>query len=564
MVTIPSNSYLAEWNPLTTDGYASGEIVDFDGEAWVRLDLIAGVPYYLYAVSQGSFDTNQTKFEVYSASGTLLKSSSGGFLSGGSANIAALPADQTVFVRITNTAGAPTAFDLYIESSEGWSPSFYTADPTVHEITATGRFGFGPASNAVTVAAGVTGTQIWGGFGDDKITGNDYVDQLFGGQGHDILNGQGGTDELWGGAGNDTISGGWGNDRIWGGDGADRISGGGDSDTIRGGAGNDYISGDDGIDYLYGDTGDDRILGGAGNDILDGAAGKDTLIGGLGDDIYVVSSAGDTIVEAAGEGADTVRSYITWTLGENIERLELLGTGNINGIGNSLANTLTGNARSNTLNGGLGNDTMSGGLGNDIYIVSSTGDRAIEGANQGTDTVRSYIDWTLGANLERLELMGTGNLTGNGNTLNNTLVGNSGNNALRGGAGNDTLNGGTGNDKLFGGVGTDMLTGGVGSDTFVFDTPLGSTNIDKITDYNVAQDTIQLENSVFTGLANGWLSAGAFHTGSAAHDSTDRIIYNKTTGDLYFDKDGLGGAAATKFATLSPGLAMTAGEFLIV
>ncbi|MEI8446824.1 calcium-binding protein, partial [Mesorhizobium sp. CCNWLY176] len=62
----------------------------------------------------------------------------------------------------------------------------------------------------------------------------------------------------------------------------------------------------------------------------------------------------------------------------------------------------------------------------------------------------------------------------------------------------------------------------------------------------------------------GWLSAGAFHTGSAAHDSTDRIIYNKTTGDLYFDKDGLGGAAATKFATLSPGLSMTAGDFFIV
>ncbi|MEI5682645.1 calcium-binding protein, partial [Mesorhizobium sp. CCNWLW179-1] len=85
-----------------------------------------------------------------------------------------------------------------------------------------------------------------------------------------------------------------------------------------------------------------------------------------------------------------------------------------------------------------------------------------------------------------------------------------------------------------------------------------------ITDYNLADDMIQLENAVFTGLANGWLSAGAFHTGAAAHDASDRIIYNKSTGDLLFDRDGLGGAAAIKFATLSPGLAMTAGEFFVV
>jgi len=546
MVTIPSNSYLSEWNPLTTDGYASGEIVDFDGEAWVRLDLIAGVPYYLYAVSQGNFDTNQTKFEVYSASGILLKSSSGAFLYGGSANIAALPADQTVFVRITNTAGAPTPFDLYIESSEGWSPSFYTADPTVYEITETGRFVFGPASNVVTVAAGVTGTQIWGGFGDDKITGNSYVDQLFGGEGHDILDGQGGSDELWGGSGNDTISGAWGNDRVWGGDGADRISGGGDGDTIRGGAGNDYISGDDGVDYLYGDVGNDRILGGAGNDILDGAAGNDHLAGGLGDDTYFVSSTGDTTVDAPGEGTDTVRSYITWTLADNLERLELLGAGILNGTGNALNNTLVGNAAANILNGAGGDDYMVGGAGNDTYLVASAGDRTIEAASGGTDTVRSYMNWTLAANVERLELLGTANLNGTGNSLANTLVGTSGNNLINGGAGNDYLVGGTGND------------------TFFFNTALGASNVDTIADYNVAQDTVQLENGIFTGLAAGWLTAGAFHTGSAAHDASDRIIYNSANGSLLFDKDGLGGAAAVKFATISAGLAITASDFFIV
>ncbi|MEI5682187.1 Calx-beta domain-containing protein [Mesorhizobium sp. CCNWLW179-1] len=231
----------------------------------------------------------------------------------------------------------------------------------------------------------------------------------------------------------------------------------------------------------------------------------------------------------------------------------LEGNDILNGLGGN--DKLDGGVGNDHLDGGAGNDAMYGGTGNDTYVVNSLSDQTIEAVSQGTDTVRSSISLTLGANIERLELQGTTNLVGNGNSLNNTVIGNSGNNVLRGGAGNDLLSGGAGKDTL---------AGGSGNDAFHFNARLGSTNIDKITDYNVAQDTIQLENSVFTGLANGWLSVGAFHTGSAAHDATDRIVYNKTTGDLYFDKDGLGGAAATKFATLAPGLAMTAGDFFIV
>ncbi|NGN44929.1 calcium-binding protein [Mesorhizobium sp. CGMCC 1.15528] len=327
---------------------------------------------------------------------------------------------------------------------------------------------------------------------------------------------------------------------------------------------NDNIDGRDGADRLYGEAGADRLTGGLGNDYLNGGSGSDILKGGSGDDVYVVDTAGDQVIETAGAGTDTVRSFIHWTLGANIERLELQGTANLVGTGNSLHNIIIGNVGDNTLRGGAGNDfldgaagndTTLGGTGNDIFVLSSTGDRTIELAGEGTDTVKSYIDWTLGANIERLEFLGSANLIGNGNTLNNTLIGNSGNNILRGGAGNDLL---------LGGAGKDTLLGGAGNDTFLFNAPLGSTNIDKVNDYNVAQDTVQLENGVFTGLAAGWLSAGAFHTGAGAHDASDRIIYNATTGDLLFDKDGLGGAAAIKFATLSPGLAMTASDFFIV
>ncbi|MEN7454606.1 calcium-binding protein [Mesorhizobium sp. CCNWLW179-1] len=289
--------------------------------------------------------------------------------------------------------------------------------------------------------------------------------------------------------------------------------------VYNGSSGNDNVTFGAAYDKLHMGAGNDVAHGGGGNDLLEGWSGHDVLYGDGGDDLFYGNTGNDKLF--GGTGNDTIYA-----------------------------------AEDNDyLDGGAGNDTMYGGTGNDIFVVSSTGDRVIESASQGTDTVRSHIDWTLGANVERLELQGTTNLVGNGNSLGNTVIGNSGNNVLRGGAGNDLLSGGAGKDTL---------VGGSGNDAFHFDARLGSTNIDKITDYNVAQDMIQLENSVFTGLANGWLSAGAFHTGSAAHDSTDRIIYNKTTGDLYFDKDGLGGAAATKFATLSPGLAMTAGDFFVV
>jgi Ca2+-binding RTX toxin-like protein len=79
----------------------------------------------------------------------------------------------------------------------------------------------------------------------------------------------------------------------------------------------------------------------------------------------------------------------------------------------------------------------------------------------------------------------------------------------------------------------------------------------------VADDTISLENAVFTGLAVGTLTGGAFYIGAAAHDSTDRIIYNSATGALLFDADGNGAGAAIQFATLSTGLALTASEFIV-
>jgi Ca2+-binding RTX toxin-like protein len=179
-----------------------------------------------------------------------------------------------------------------------------------------------------------------------------------------------------------------------------------------------------------------------------------------------------------------------------------------------------------------------------------------------TDLVRSSVSWTLGANLENLELTGTAGINGTGNGLANTLTGNSAVNSLSGGAGNDTLNGGLGND---------ILTGGAGIDYFDFTTALSSTNVDTITDFNRADDFIRLDNAVMArlGATTGALSAAAFVSGAGrttAADASDRVIYSTTTGDLYYDPDGTGSSTAVKKALIGTSThpALDHTDFLII
>ena len=94
-----------------------------------------------------------------------------------------------------------------------------------------------------------------------------------------------------------------------------------------------------------------------------------------------------------------------------------------------------------------------GGLGNDIYYVDDMGDVITELANEGLDTVYSSVDFTLGANVENLSLLGSSAINGTGNNDNNLLTGNSGANVLTGGLGNDSLIGGLGNDTYMFGIG---------------------------------------------------------------------------------------------------------------
>ncbi|UWQ06782.1 Ig-like domain-containing protein [Aliiroseovarius crassostreae] len=123
-----------------------------------------------------------------------------------------------------------------------------------------------------------------------------------------------------------------------------------------------------------------------------------------------------------------------------------------------------GGGDSNVISGTNGDDilsalggvfTLKGGKGNDIYIIDDALDVIEERRGSGTDTVRTSINYTLGAHLEQLELTGTDDLTGTGNDLDNQLTGNAGNNLLSGLNGDDSFVGSAGNDTLLGGAGTD-------------------------------------------------------------------------------------------------------------
>jgi hypothetical protein len=219
-------------------------------------------------------------------------------------------------------------------------------------------------------------------------------------------------------------------------------------------------------DTLNGGLGDDYLNGYFGNDYLDGGSGADQMIGWEGNDTYVVDNVGDVVIEnytggyfSDAGGIDIVLTSITYTLGDYLENLALIGAGNINGTGNSLDNIITGNSGNNTLDGGLGNDALIGGAGDDLYIVDG-GTTINEYRNQGIDTIESSVNTTLVylENVENISLTGFNNLWATGNDLSNVLTGNSGHNALNGGAGTDTLDGAAGNDALDGGLGYDIAT----------------------------------------------------------------------------------------------------------
>ena len=381
-------------------------------------------------------------------------------------------------------------------------------------------------------------------------------------------------------------------------------------DTLYGTESPDTLNGGNAGDTLVGFIGDDTLNGGVGRDVLDGGSGADAMSGGTGADVYYVDNAGDSTVELENQGRDLVNAFVDWTLADNVEDLTLNTESGTNGTGNALDNVINGNFNDNNLDGGDGNDAlrgqagddtliggngsdrldgglgaddMAGGANSDSYQVDNAGDTVTENAGEGDgDRIESRVTYTLPDNVEELLLKGGSAINGTGNGADNRIVGNGaanvltgaagndqlygagGGDTLRGGNGTDQLKGGDGDDNLSGGAGRDQLFGGAGADNFNFDVAPGSANRDRIMDYVAADDTIRLDDAVFTTIGPiGTLDSDAFHDGAVAADAEDRILYDGATGSLYYDSDGTGAAAPVLFAIVEPGTALSSAEFVV-
>jgi len=274
---------------------------------------------------------------------------------------------------------------------------------------------------------------------------------------------------------------------------ADNILGAGENDNLNGGGGNHSI---------YGDWANDSLNSGAGEDLMYGGEGNDTpntleagIDKGIGDEVRFFPFPPYPTIPAT-SGPDS----LTGTPGSDI--IYALG-------GNDTVNGLAGNDR---IYGDEGNDVLYGGEGRD-FLVGGFG------------------------------------------IANDTLNGEAGNDILDGEAGNDLLNGGAGNDTL---------TGGAGSDQFLFNTALATAGVDSIYDFSIPNDKIVLDRSVFSALETpagnvlritdfAEINVGAAAQVVAAGNKVNEIVYNRQTGDLFYNPNSNAagfGAGGGRFATL--------------
>ena len=309
------------------------------------------------------------------------------------------------------------------------------------------------------------------------------------------------------------------------------------------------------IQYLYGanmeyQTGDDvyvlsdRNEAGTFYSCIWDAGGVDTISAG--------SISGDAIIDLRaatllGPGAGGYLSYvknvslIERITGEDADRRIFGGFTIANGaiienaLGGSGNDTVTGNDVNNQLSGQAGNDLVYGLSGNDT-LFGNTGNDTLDGGD-GQDALFGGIG-------------------------DDILDAQAGKDTLMGELGKDTLIGGNGADVLVGDQGEDLLFGGAGGDRFVFNTT--AEGIDTLSDFFAGEDQIVLSAAGFGGgLVEGTFSTEQFYLGSTATMASHRLIYESSTGELFFDVDGVGGVAQTPLAVLSSGTNLDSNDVFV-
>ncbi|MDB9805176.1 type I secretion C-terminal target domain-containing protein, partial [Porticoccaceae bacterium] len=383
---------------------------------------------------------------------------------------------------------------------------------------------------------------LFGGDGDDVITGSVFSDFLIGGLDSDTLTGDAGDDTLHGdgfstiewdnfttqspaqygsrlnsdynravggadtitaGDGNDYVDGGGANDSIDAGEGNNTVYGGLGADTIAAGAGADNIYGGDGTsdpgvdgaDEIHAGGGSDTVFGEGGDDVIYAEVGDDTVQGGDGDDSIYGAEGADTLYGNAGDD----------TISGGIDDDTLRG-----GIG---ADTLSGDSGSDTLYGDDQDDSLDGGDGDDVLYGGSGADTLIGGL--GADTIDGGADT-------------------------DTISGGGGSDIITAGSGDDVIDGGDGDDTITAGIGADTITGGAGADTFVFTyDDFLDDQVDVIKDFTVGSggDVLDLSALHSASLAAGFGDSWSGTTWAYSHGYIQFAIEGEDT-LVNYDQDG--------------------------
>lgn len=477
--------------------------------------------------------------------------------------------------------------------------------------TGTNGMVFDTAMHAISIDLSKLANNILDdGFGDvetatnvTKVDATNFADRIIG---------DGKDNDIWCHDGNDTVLGGGGADFAYGGAGADQLTGDAGNDELDGGDGNDRVSGGDGNDWLAGGAGVDRFLGGTGVDGI--FFGSDATVN-QGISVDLSRTVGQ--IRNDGHGNIETATGVEKLDGSNLAD-SLIGSADDNFLfGEGGADTLTGGDGNDVLNGGSGNDSLSGGSGideiyggdgddrlsggsNNDYIVGGSGvDRFFGGIGRADEIsffdqasashgVRVNLNRTSGqilddgfGNVETatgIEVLdgsgfadtltgGTGNETLYGNEGIDRLIGGFGRDYLYGGGDADFLFGGSGNDSLNGFAGSDQLTGGADFDHFFLLGALADHGLTTITDMTHGGDRIHIDAAWGGGFTSRVLSTAQFLSGAGVTEaalSSQRIVYDTTTGNLYFDVDGKDGAAAVLIANLSNLEAITRQDFDVV
>ncbi len=287
-------------------------------------------------------------------------------------------------------------------------------------------------------------------------------------------------------------------------------------------------SGTAGDDLLIGGTLGDQLDGGDGNDRLEAGKGKNKVDGGAGTDTAYIAAKFSDVVLSGYKGILKIKGADFNTSMTRVEFVKFLGSDQEFALKDLFPKAIIGTNRADAKLKGTSSGELIDGKKGDDSIKGRGGDDYILGRS-GADKIKAG----------------------------------SGDDEINGGAGKDRIYGGSGDDLIIGGKGIDTLTGGSGFDTFIFSSKIKASNIDVITDFSAARDTIWLNDSIFKAINPGMLAADAFHIGKKAADAEDRIVYNSKNGDLFYDADGTGSAKAKHFATLDKGLALTEADFFV-